>query len=533
MDTPIEKPAPTPIPVRPTDGQYENLNLIAYIDKLKSIRLSGDPDVVIVDVRSPEKYAEGHIPGAINLPWYSFKENGVLIPLEKAAEKIGENGIGRENRVIVYSDTCKPCGGLPASSYVFWLLKYLGHENVSVLDGGFDAWNTTYGCTKSMMTRHPTAYTAKPREEKFADTDWVQNKLNNTRVQIVDARTAEEYNAGHIDGAINLDYELLFREGFRMNGVYDLKYLFLGKGLDKSRDTVVYCSSGARSSYLYLALSLMGYKVRNYDGSWNIWSETHPVQVITISNVSVNPSFVYTGTPVKIFAEVKIPSLKRGNGTGTAGTSRTLLFPGYCNATYIPNSFCPWDRSRRSAPYTIPSSGTSNSFVRAYIHKEGGVNEAVAMNDYDEGGRYAGEWQTFLVEEGTYYEDVEASDGLIKTEKKNAARIEVATDIDGPLISNVSVSPHLAHPGSEIMISANISDPSGVMIVTAQIKRNNETVLIIPLSDPDRDGRHISKWKLAQFAEIETYYVSITATDRKFNKAGIENAVDFVIEGSF
>lgn len=202
--------------------------------------------------------------------------------------------------------------------------------------------------------------------------------------------------------------------------------------------------------------------MRNYDGSWNIWS---------------------TGTPVKIFAEVKILSLKR-----------------------------------------------ENSFVRAYIHKEGGVSEAVAMKDYDEDGRYAGEWQTFLAEDGTYYVDIEASDGLTKTEKKNAARIEVATDIDGPLISNVSVSPQLAHPGSEITISANISDPSGVTRATAQIKRNDEILLIILLSDPEGDGRYISEWKLA---EIGTYSVSITATDGKFNKAGIDNAVDFVIEGGF
>ncbi len=522
-DTPIEEPAPTPIPVRPTGGQYENRNLIAYDDE--SISPSGDPSVVIIDVRSPEKYAAGHIPGAINLPWYSFRgENGVLIPLEEAAEKLGENGISRANRVIVYSDTCKPCGGLPASSYVAWMLEYLGQENVSVLDGGFDAWCATYGCTKSVTTRPPTAYIAKPREDEFADTDWVQNNLNNTRVQIVDARTAEEYNAGHIDGAINLDYELLFRDGFRMKGAYDLKYLFLGKGLDKSRETVVYCRSGARSSFLYLALRLMGYKVRNYDGSWNIWSKTHPVPAITISNVSVSPSFVYTGTPVKIFAEVKFPTHKRENGT-----SRTLLFSGYRNAAYISNPFFSWNKSN-SAPYTFPSLETSNSFVRAYIHKVGVVNVTVAMNDYDEDGRYTGEWQTFLVEDGTYYVDIEASDGRIKTAKKNAARIEVATDIDGPLISNVCVSPHLAHPDSEIMISANISDPSGIMGVTAQIKRNNETVLKnIPLSDPDRDGRYISEMKLSRYWEIGTYYVSVTATDRKFNKAEIEDAADFVI----
>jgi hypothetical protein len=90
------------------------------------------------------------------------------------------------------------------------------------------------------------------------------------------------------------------------------------------------------------------------------------------------------------------------------------------------------------------------------------------MSDYDGDGRYAGEWQTYSAEDGTYYVDIEATPMEIKANKKNAARIEVAADTVGPLISNVSVSPLLAHPGSEITIYANISDPFGVTTVIAK-----------------------------------------------------------------
>jgi thiosulfate/3-mercaptopyruvate sulfurtransferase len=257
-----------PSTIRPTNGNYKNPSLLVYVDELLNM---SEPHLVIVDVRSPEKYAEGHIPDAITMPWYLFTgDKFVLTSVDNVTKILGEYGISQENSVVVYSDTCKPCGGPPTSSYVFWILEYLGHENVSYLDGGFDAWNAMYGSTKNITTRSSTVYTAQLLEERFADTAWVENNLNNPDIQIVDARTPDEYNAGHINGAINVNYERLFREDYRMKGSDDLEYLFspLGpNGLDKSKDTVVYCKGGISSSFLYLALRLMGYRVRNYDES--------------------------------------------------------------------------------------------------------------------------------------------------------------------------------------------------------------------------------------------------------------------------
>jgi thiosulfate/3-mercaptopyruvate sulfurtransferase len=409
----------TAIPIRPTNSQYENPRLIIYIDELKNV---SDPNVVIVDVCLPAKYAAGHIPGAINLPWTLFRaDNGVLIPLENVTWLLGESGISPDNRVIVYSDTCQSCGGLSASSYIFWMLEYIGHENVSLLDGGFDAWNATYGCTKNVTTRSPTTYTANVMADRFADTDWVQNNLNNTRVQIADARTTEDYNADPITGAINIAYEELFREGDRLKGADDLEYLIspvVIKRLDKSKDTVVYCwSSGARSSFLYFALRLMGYQVRNYDGSWNVWCETNDLVTIPISNVSVDPSFAYKGNTVKIYAEVELRSEMKEESKGS------LIIHGDVEVPYNPGSLC----ADCSGVYAVPLPTTDISFVRAYIHREDGANaETVVMHDYNGGGRYEGEWQTYSVEEGTYYIDIEATDGELKTKEENVATVEVA-----------------------------------------------------------------------------------------------------------
>jgi len=411
----------TDIPIRPTNSQYGNPSLITYIDELMNV---SEPNVVIVDVRVPAKYAAGHIPSAINLPWVLFRaDNGVLTPLENVTGLLGESGISPDNRVIVYSDTCQSCGGLSASSYIFWMLEYIGHEKVSVLDGGFDVWNATYGCTKNVTTRSPATYTANVRDDRFADTEWVLNNLNNTMVQIADARTTEDYNADHIAGAINIEYEELFRDGYRLKGADDLEYLIspvVIKRLDESKDTIVYCWSGARSSFLYFTLRLMGYQVRNYDASWNVWCETNDVLTIPITNVSVEPSFAYKGSTVKIYAEVELRSEMKEESKGS------LIIHGDGEVPYNPGSFC----AGCSGVYAVPLPTTDVSFVRAYIHKEDNVGTTVVMHDYNGDGRYEGEWQTYSAEDGTYHIVIEATDGELKT--KSATTVEVVIETAGP-----------------------------------------------------------------------------------------------------
>ncbi|MGB3459582.1 MAG: rhodanese-like domain-containing protein [Halobacteriota archaeon] len=414
------------IPIRPTNCDYENPGLIVYMDDLRNI---SDPNVLIVDVRTPEQYAEGHIPGAINLDWAKFRKGkGVFIGVENATRILGEHGINEENEIIVYcsSATGTQC---PASYYILWMVEYLGHEHVSVLDGGFNAWCPAYGYTQNVTTRSPTTYTADVVDERFADTEWVENNLNNSGVQIVDARTTEDYKAGHIEGAININYENLFRDGDRLRGADGLR-LFLSPvviaGLDKNKDTVVYCESGASASFLYLALRMMGYQVRNYDGSWNVWCETHPELTIPISNVSVNPSSVYKGGTVKIYADVKINSSEmKGESTGTP------LIPSGSNLPYIPGAGCAYCSGVSAVPTSTTSTGTS--FVRGYIYDGNGTNvKIVIMHDDSGDGRYEGEWETDTAEGGIYHVDIVASDGVLTTPKKNAAMFEVVSDTAGP-----------------------------------------------------------------------------------------------------
>ena len=93
---------------------------------------------IILDI-SPES-AE-FIPGAINIPYTEFLgPGGVLKPVSEMAAILGEAGISQDDAVLIYGE-CQPCGGGPsAATYVYWIMKYLGHENVKLLDGGIDDW---------------------------------------------------------------------------------------------------------------------------------------------------------------------------------------------------------------------------------------------------------------------------------------------------------------------------------------------------------------------------------------------------------
>ncbi len=93
---------------------------------------------IILDI-SPES-AE-FIPGAISIPYTEFLgPGGALKPVSEMAAILGEAGISQDDAVLIYGE-CQPCGGGPsAATYVYWIMKYLGHENVKLLDGGIDDW---------------------------------------------------------------------------------------------------------------------------------------------------------------------------------------------------------------------------------------------------------------------------------------------------------------------------------------------------------------------------------------------------------
>ena len=287
------------------EGGYPNADLLASADWLKK-RLD-DPDLIIVDVRADDHFDGKLIPGAIRLPWSSFRYNekatntgSLFVGTEQAQEILGEHGIGRTNTIVLY-DSVERDGGATAS-YLFWVLDVLGHEKKRVLERGIDAWQQAgYDLDSRPKQLSPVLYQAPIQEiqgRRLIDGDFVYRRLGDPYYQIIDVRSRAEYlgekgsrglrgnplKLGHIPTAVNIDYTSNWADPDTkaIKPYPQLQNLY--RGLDPNKGVIVYCASGRRSSFSYFILRLMGVEnVYTYEASWLEWGNPamfYPVETM-------------------------------------------------------------------------------------------------------------------------------------------------------------------------------------------------------------------------------------------------------------
>lgn len=233
-------------------------------------------DLRLVDVRSAEEYAEGHLPGAVQLSLEALTREeagvpGMLIAPDAFAAIMGRLGIDTDTSVVLYDSNW----GMPAAR-VLWALRRYGHDQAALLDGGWDRWQEEgRPVTTTPHIPHAAHFEPRPSDDHLATLDWVQAHLDHPETLIIDTRTPNEYAQGHLPGAINWDW---------MNGVpvgswdtlrptSELYAELTALGITPDKEIVTYCRSGARAAHTYLLLRHLGYpRVRNYDGSWLEWS---------------------------------------------------------------------------------------------------------------------------------------------------------------------------------------------------------------------------------------------------------------------
>lgn len=262
-----------------------------------------ESDIVIVDCRfqlgkpvsGREAYEASHIPGAVYLDLEKdlsapIEAHGGRHPLPDIAQLTGtfsRVGIGNETRVVAYDDQ----GGAMASR-LWWLLKYLGHEQVYVMDEGYTAWvNAGFPVNADQRVLIPAPFFATVQHNLLVEMDEVREKLGRDDVTLIDSREAPRYRgesepidpvAGHIPGALNR----FWAEGRGADGKWKSADEQAARfdGLDKERETIVYCGSGVTACPNVLALREAGFdNVRLYAGSWSDWIsyEGNPVAVGT------------------------------------------------------------------------------------------------------------------------------------------------------------------------------------------------------------------------------------------------------------
>ena len=230
-----------------------------FNDMMVPISSVSDFDVILDVSDGAKKY----IPGAVHIDYMDFLENSELKPVPVLVEILGDAGISRNDNLLIYGE-CQPCGGGPSvSTYVYWMMKYLGHDRVKILDGGIDDWTAEGLPAMNAPATLPKAnYTPELRPSLLANYDYVKNG----GAQIVDSRTFEEYEAGCIPEAVSIPYGQVM-EKKHIKDQASLAAIFAG--LSKDRPVVVYTTSGIKASMTWFALDVMGYDAKIY--SWNDW----------------------------------------------------------------------------------------------------------------------------------------------------------------------------------------------------------------------------------------------------------------------
>jgi thiosulfate/3-mercaptopyruvate sulfurtransferase len=262
-----------------------------------------DPAVRVIDASwylpamqrdARAEYAAAHLPGAVFLD-LSTDLADVRAPLrntvaapESLAGIFAARGIGTEHHVIVYDRL----GGYSAGR-VWWTLRYAGHSNASLLDGGFGRWLAEgRRVTSESPTHAPARFAAAPRPELVRTKAEVLRIVREGGAQLVDARSAARFrgtgeehtkHVGHIPGSRSVPYDAnLTGDPPRLKSLAELRASYERAGVRLDRPIVTTCGSGVTAALDAFALALLGHPdVSVYDGSWAEWGDSDDVPIET------------------------------------------------------------------------------------------------------------------------------------------------------------------------------------------------------------------------------------------------------------
>jgi thiosulfate/3-mercaptopyruvate sulfurtransferase len=241
-----------------------------------------DGSMVVTYEAAHAAYAAGHIPGARFVDWtVDIVDPDDPVPVQVApparlAAFFGGLGLTAESHVVVYDQA-----GSTLATRLWWVLTYLGHDRVSVLDGGFARWVAEGRLvTTDVPAVAPTTYVPRPRPAVRATAEETLAATEGRTALLIDARPREQWRgdvvrsgrAGHIPGAVSVPSTQLFRPegGFRSDD--ELRAALVAAGVTPETPVIAYCGGGVAATGVLFALARTGHqRWANYDGSWNEW----------------------------------------------------------------------------------------------------------------------------------------------------------------------------------------------------------------------------------------------------------------------
>ena len=244
---------------------------------------------LILDLRPPEQYTAGHIPGALHLDLWGVS----LIDTDPAPLKafmwmiehvFQTHGVQSTTPVVVYDEH----SGIRAAR-AFWFLEYFGHPSVRLLDGGFAAWTSGgHEVTRDAAAPPKSDWTGKRQEHTIATHREVRQAIRTAGAVVLDTRSDGEYTGttvrakrgGAIPRAVHIEWTRNLSASGEFKDPDELRQMYEDAGVTPDREVITYCQGGYRAAHSYVALRLLGYpRVRVYVGSWKEWGDREELPV--------------------------------------------------------------------------------------------------------------------------------------------------------------------------------------------------------------------------------------------------------------
>ncbi|MBD9633346.1 MULTISPECIES: thiosulfate sulfurtransferase [unclassified Pseudomonas] len=242
------------------------------------------PELILVDLTSAARYAQGHIPGARFVAPARTQLGGPapgLLPAKADLEALfGELGHNPDAVYVVYDDE----GGGWAGRFI-WLLDVIGHHHYHYVDGGLHAWLADgLPLSEDVPAAAGGPLPLTLHDEPTATREYLQSRLGAADLAVWDARNPSEYSgqkvlaakAGHVPGAVNFEWTAGMDPARALRIRTDMPQILEDLGITKDKEVITHCQTHHRSGFTYLVAKALGYpRVKGYAGSWSEWGN-HP-----------------------------------------------------------------------------------------------------------------------------------------------------------------------------------------------------------------------------------------------------------------
>jgi len=266
--------------------------------------IHGRADLKLVDAswfmpgagRDPRReFEQSHIPGSVFFDIDEVVACSTPLPHmlptpEQFSKALIPLGLSHEDWIVVYDRI-----GVFSAPRLWWMLRVFGYQRVSVLNGGFPAWQQAGGAVEQGDSRpqvsQGSVHQVSPNYQLLAGLDQVAEALEQGHPKVVDARSAKRFlgeepepreglRSGHMPGALNIPFGMLL-DGCYLRPAPDLHQLFLDQGIPEGETVITTCGSGITACVLALGLALTGRSAIVYDGSWAEWGSIHGGEVVS------------------------------------------------------------------------------------------------------------------------------------------------------------------------------------------------------------------------------------------------------------